>query len=120
MDIQEQTGKSALEVVFTVLHAGGKFDKSNYTIALNSKEVKLPLKLRTKKDGDTIKVLNLKGKKKISDIFINAKISKNKRNNYPILVDSNNTVLWIPGVKKSKFAKEKEEKYDIILSCKEK
>ena len=97
-----------------------KFDKSNNTIALCSSEIKLPLRLRTKKDGDTIEVLNLKGKKKLSDIFINAKISKDKRNNYPILVDSNDTVLWIPSVKKSKFAKEKDEKYDIILSCKEK
>ena len=96
------------------------FDKSNYTIALNTNEIKLPLKLRTKKDGDTMEVLNLKGKKKLSDIFINAKINKNKRNTYPILVDSNDTILWIPGVKKSKFAKEKNEKYDIILSCKEK
>ena len=97
-----------------------EFDKSNNTIALNSSEIKLPLKLRTKKDGDLIEVLNLKGKKKISDIFINAKINKDKRNSYPILVDSNDVVLWIPGVKKSKFAKEKNEKYDIILSCKEK
>lgn len=97
-----------------------KYDKSNNTIALNSKEIKLPLKLRNKKDGDMIEVLNLNGKKKLSDIFINAKISKNKRNSYPILVDSNDNILWIPGVKKSKFAKEKEEKYDIILSCKEK
>lgn len=97
-----------------------KFDKSNNTIALSLDEIKLPLKLRTKIDGDTIEVLNLKGKKKLSDIFINAKISKERRNNYPILVDSNNVVLWIPGVKKSKFAKEKNEKYDIILSCKEK
>lgn len=97
-----------------------EFDKSNNTIALNSSEIKLPLKLRTKKDGDLIEVLNLKGKKKISDIFINAKINKDKRNTYPILVDSNDVVLWIPGVKKSKFAKEKNEKYDIILSCKEK
>ena len=97
-----------------------KFDKSNNTIALCSSEIKFPLRLRTKKDGDTIEVLNLKGKKKLSDIFINTKISKDKRNNYPILVDSNDTVLWIPSVKKSKFAKEKDEKYDIILSCKEK
>ena len=67
-----------------------------------------------------MEVLNLKGKKKISDIFINAKINKDKRNCYPILVDNNDTILWIPGVKKSKFAKEKNEKYDIILSCKEK
>ena len=96
------------------------FDKSNNTIALCSSEIKLPLKLRTKRDGDTIEVLNLKGKKKLSDIFINAKISKDKRNYYPIVVDSNDTVLWIPSVKKSKFAKEKDEKYDIILSCKEK
>ena len=80
----------------------------------------MPLKLRNRKDGDIIEVLNLNGKKKVSDIFINAKINKDKRNKYPILVDSNDTVLWIPGVKKSKFAKEYDEKYDIILSCKEK
>ena len=104
---------------FDIFHTD-KFDKSNNTIALCSSEIKLPLRLRTKKDGDTIEVLNLKGKKKLSDIFINTKISKDKRNNYPILVDSNDTVLWIPSVKKSKFAKEKDEKYDIILSCKEK
>ena len=30
VDIQEQTGKSALEVVFTVLHAGGKFGGGGY------------------------------------------------------------------------------------------
>ncbi|MCL2226045.1 MAG: DNA topoisomerase (ATP-hydrolyzing) subunit B [Oscillospiraceae bacterium] len=33
IDVQEQTGKSALEVVFTVLHAGGKFGGGGYKVS---------------------------------------------------------------------------------------
>lgn len=90
-------------------------DKSNFTIRLNSKEVKLPLYVRNKKDGDIIEILNLGGKKKIKDIFIDEKIPKQIRKNYPLLIDSNENILWIPGIKKSKYDRSKNGNYDIIL-----
>ena len=92
-----------------------RFDDSNYVCRLNSKDVTLPLYVRSKINGDKIEVKNLNGSKKVKDIFIDSKIALNERKTYPIVVDSNNIVVWIPGLKKSKYNKEKNEKYDIIL-----
>ena len=55
------------------------------------------------------------GSKNVKDIFIDSKIPKNKRDIYPVVVDSNNNIIWIPGLKKSKFCLEKNEICDIIL-----
>ena len=88
---------------------------SNYCIRINSEEVVLPLYIRNRKNGDRMEVKNLNGSKKIKDIFIDCKIPKAKRDQWPLLVDSNDTVLWLLGVKKSKFDKKMTEKYDIII-----
>ena len=52
---------------------------------------------------------------KVKDIFIDEKISLEKRNNIPIVTDSNDNILWIPGIKKSNFDKQITGNYDIIL-----
>ena len=88
---------------------------NNFICHLNSSEIKLPLYVRNKEDGDYIDVLGLNGSKKIKDIFINEKVKLEKRNNYPVVVDSNDTVLWLPGLKKSKYDSLKRGNYDIIL-----
>ena len=90
---------------------------SNYSIYLSSDDIVLPLKLRAKQDGDRMIVKNMGASKKISDIFIDCKVPKNKREEYPILVDAKDTIIWVPGLKKSQFAKDKSEKYDIIIKC---
>ena len=65
--------------------------------------------------GDKIKVKGLNGTKKVKDIFIDKKMSLANRDIWPIVLDSKGEVVWIPGIKKSKFDKKKTEKYDIIL-----
>ena len=62
-----------------------------------------------------MEVKNLNGCKKINDIFIDEKIKKNLRDSWPIVFDSNNTLVWLPGIKKSKLDKKITEEYDIIL-----
>ena len=88
----------------------------NDVCRLNSKNIKLPLYIRNKKNGDVIEVLGLNGKKKVKDVFIDEKIPLSKRKHYPLLVDKNDNILWIPNIKKSKYNVKKNEIYDIILT----
>ncbi len=89
----------------------------NDILRINSSDVSLPLHVRTRCDGDKMTIKNMKGSKKVSDILINSKIPVNKRNSWPIVVDSENKIIWIPKVKKSKYNRLKDEKCDIIFKC---
>ena len=88
---------------------------NNYVCHLNSKDIKLPLYVRNRKEGDYIEILGMNGKRKIKDIFIDQKLPKEIRDKYPIVVDSDDNIVWIPGIKKSKYNSLKTKKYDIIL-----
>ncbi len=90
-------------------------DNSNYTTKLNSQDLKLPLHIRTKKPGDKIILKGSNQTKKLKDIFINEKISLKERKTWPVVTDDNEQIIWLPGLKKTKFDREKDQNYDIII-----
>lgn len=90
-------------------------DNSNFICRLSSDEVVLPLTVRTRKFGDKMYVKGMDGSKKVKDIFINSKIKLESRDSWPIVVDATGKIVWIPGIKKSKYDKKKVDSYDIVL-----
>ena len=89
----------------------------NYVTYLDSSKIKLPLYVRNRKKGDKMVIKNMDEAKKIKNIFIDSKVPIDKRDDYPIVVDSNDEIIWLPGLKKSKFDSKNSGKYDIILLC---
>ena len=86
----------------------------NDTCRLLSSEISLPLTVRTRRFGDRMAIKG-NGTKKIKDIFIDKKVKLSDRDLWPVVVDAKGVVVWLPGLKKSKYDKKKSEKYDIIL-----
>ena len=98
-----------------------KIDKTdsngNDILRINRDDVVFPLRVRSRKNGDRINVMNMSGTKKVSEVLINAKLPLNRRDSWPIVVDSNDKIIWIPLIKKSKYNRRKNEDCDIIYKC---
>ena len=90
-------------------------NNSNNICRLKSSDIHFPITIRPRRLGDKMKVKGMNGTKKVKDIFIDSKIALNERDSWPIVVDALNNIIWIPGIKKSKFDKKISEDYDIIL-----
>ena len=73
------------------------------------------LHVRNRKNGDKVEVKGMLGHKKLKDIFIDEKISPAERELWPVVVDSSERIVWLPGLKKTKFDKQKSDKHDIII-----
>ncbi|MCL2559516.1 MAG: tRNA lysidine(34) synthetase TilS [Turicibacter sp.] len=66
----------------------------------------LPLKVRNRRAGDRIQLMNQAGHAKVSRVMIDAKVPIDQRDAWPVIVDAEDVVLWVPGLKKSPFCKE--------------
>lgn len=85
--------------------------------AFDLEGISFPLCVRTRKPGDRMKPFGLKGTKKVKNIFIDQKISPSRRLVHPLVVDSQDQLLWIPGILRSAHAPLTEEsQHAFVLS----
>ncbi|MGC9099995.1 MAG: tRNA lysidine(34) synthetase TilS [Caldisericum sp.] len=76
--------------------------------------IKFPIFVRFRKEGDTIEIEN--GKKKLQDLFVDLKIRRDIRYKIPIVVDNDNKILWVCGLRRSTRARiEKDTKKALCL-----
>ncbi|MEJ2306736.1 MAG: tRNA lysidine(34) synthetase TilS, partial [candidate division WOR-3 bacterium] len=75
--------------------------------------LELPLKVRSKENGDRIVSFGSADTKKIKDVFINSKIPRILRDNHPIICDSKDIIL-VPGIKRSNMAPVTEKTEKIL------
>lgn len=64
---------------------------------------RLPLVVRPRENGDRMQIVGMAGSKKVSRILIDAKIPQQLREQWLVLVDANQQILAIPGLRNSRF-----------------
>jgi tRNA(Ile)-lysidine synthase len=93
----EYSYKSSEEVVPDKLSA--------FAVCFDAEALCYPLQIRSRKAGDRMQVDGLNGSKKVKDIFIDDKVPASRREVTPILTDGEDTLLWIPGIRRSGLAR---------------
>ena len=98
----------------------GEFDivKNASCCYLDMSAVTFPLVLRRWQSGDWFIPFGMRGKKKISDFFVDQKISNEAKKNAWILTTADNSVVWIVGFRSdNRFRVSNESSEVLCLSC---
>ena len=73
---------------------------SNNVAVFDADKVKLPLKVRYKRDGDKMIMKGMLGTKKLSDIFSDEKVERHLRSDIP-LVEKDGNIMFVCGLRQS-------------------
>ncbi|KYG33317.1 tRNA lysidine(34) synthetase TilS [Alkalihalobacillus trypoxylicola] len=76
-----------------------------------------PLFIRTRLTGDRINPIGINGTKKISRLFIDRKISQSLREKWPLLLNKEGNILWVPLLMRARGVEPIKEKA-IVLTMK--
>lgn len=87
--------------------------KDNSSAFLDADKISFPFTLRHWKEGDSFSPLGIKGKKLLSDYFIDEKFSVAEKQQQFLLL-TENTVLWVVGKRLAEYAKLTMETKNIL------
>lgn len=97
MVVKAQEVEKAL--VSRIKEAGPATLSSLHRIYIDYHQVKTPLRVRNRKDGDVFYPLGMGGKKKIKDFLMDEKIDYQERDGIPIVTDDKGTIIWVVGLR---------------------
>ena len=92
-------------------------NNSRYAIFINEDDLK-KIKIKTWKTGDKISPFGINGSKKLQDLFVDAKIDREKRIDWPIFI-LGKELIWVPKLALSRNFESK-GKSDIKVTVEEK
>jgi tRNA(Ile)-lysidine synthase len=85
-----------IKLKFSIVKYQSEIPKASSIACLDFDKLEFPLELRKWQHGDIFYPLGLKGKKKMSDYFIDKKVSLNQKENTWLLT-SNGNIVWVIG-----------------------
>jgi len=102
---QSSKSVSSLARSTHVLTTKKPFVNEDFVVAVHSSSTNsqselaiVPQKLfvRHRQPGDRMSPVGMQGSKKLQDIFVDKKISRSQRDNWPVVVNDRNEVVWLP------------------------
>jgi len=67
-------------------------------VALQASEVTTPLVVRSRRPGDRLRPLGSPGRRKVQDLLVDRKVSRQDRDRVAIVTDASGRVVWVAGV----------------------
>jgi tRNA(Ile)-lysidine synthase len=84
-------------------------------VSVDAEGVVFPITVRSWNEGDHFFPLGMKGRKKLSDFFINQKVPLHKKEEIPILVNGNGEIMWIGGYRPDERYKVSDNTKKVII-----
>lgn len=88
--------------------------KSSNTKYFDNDKIKGTLSIRNRRDGDRFVPYGMKGSKKLKDFFIDLKVSREKRDEIPLIVDEEN-IIWVIGHRISELYKLTKNTKNVLI-----
>lgn len=74
-----------------------QFERNKNKAYVDAAKLIFPLVLRSRRQGDKFKPIGMNGYKKLSDFFIDEKVTLSDKDYVPILVNGNGEIIWVAG-----------------------